>query len=392
MNVHDELLNRISRKKAITFAEFMELALYWPEGGYYSSLRPFGRTGDYFTSPLVHPIFGTLIGRQLQEVWAVLGRPDPFWVLEIGAGNGSLACDVLRSIKKEAADCFSSLNYVILDPIAGRGLEGNFEDEFSSRISRIRDYGVPFKEFIGCILSNELVDAFPVHRVTFQQGKLCEIYVGLDEQGAFTEVIGSPSTRQLEDRFKLLGVTLTEGYRTEVNLRLPEWVQQLATVFRRGVALMIDYGYESLKFYAPDRSTGTLSYYYNHVQTNNPYQRVGKQDITSHVELTTFQQSARENGFTVLGNTTQRNFLYNHGFSHFIYEIKGRYALRISRDIEILVDQEGLGGFRVIGLGKDMGDVQLTGFNTRIDESCGVMRGGPLEYISPLSHHLVNNY
>ena len=392
MNVQDELLNRISRKKAITFAEFMELALYWPDGGYYSSLRPFGRTGDYFTSPLVHPIFGTLIGRQLQEVWVMLGRPDPFWVLEIGAGNGSLACDVLRSIKEEDSDCFSSLNYVILDPTAGKGLEGDFGNEFSSRITRIRSSGLPFKEFIGCILSNELIDAFPVHRVTFQQGKLYEIYVGLDEHGDFTEVIGSPSTQQLEDRFKLLGVTLSEGYRTEVNLRLPEWVQQLAGVFKRGVALMIDYGYEGLKFYAQERSMGTLSYYYNHVQTNNPYQRVGKQDMTSHVELTTLQHSAQENGFTLLGNTTQRNFLFNLGFTHFVEHIKGQYSLRISRDIEILVDQEGLGGFRVIGLGKGMEYVQLTGFNPGIDESCEPILREPLEYILPLPHHLVNKY
>lgn len=392
MNVHDELLNRISSKKAITFAEFMELALYWPEGGYYSSLRPFGRTGDYFTSPLVHPIFGTLIGRQLQEVWVMLGCPDPFWVLEMGAGNGSLAYDVLRSIKKEAVDCFSSLNYVILDPIAGRGVESNFDDEYSSRITRIRASGVPFKEFVGCILSNELADAFPVHRVTLQNGKLCEIYVGLDEHGDFTEVIGSPSTQQLENRFKSLGVTLSEGYRTEVNLRLPAWVQQLATVFQRGVALMIDYGYEGLKYYAPERSMGTLSYYYNHVQTSNPYQRVGEQDMTSHVELTTLQQSARENGFTLLGNTTQGNFLHNLGFSHFIDQIKEQYSLRVTRDIEILVDQEGLGAFRVIGLGKGMEHVHLTGFNTRIDEYCDLIPREPLEYILPLSHHLVNNY
>jgi len=137
---------------------------------------------------------------------------------------------------------------------------------------------------------------------------------------------------------------------------------------------------------------GTLSYYYNHVQTSNPYQRVGEQDMTSHVELTTLQQSARENGFTLLGNTTQRNFLHNLGFSHFINQIKEQHSLRVSRDIEILVDQEGLGAFRVIGLGKGMEHVHLTGLNTRIDEYCELIPREPLEYILPLPHHLVNNY
>jgi SAM-dependent MidA family methyltransferase len=392
MNVHDELVNRISKRKAITFAEFMGLALYWPEGGYYSTLRSFGRSGDYFTSPLVHPIFGTLVGRQLQEVWELLDRPDPFWVLEAGAGNGSLACDILRSIREEAAGCFDSLKYIVLDPTGGKGLEHDLEEEFSSRIMRIRSSELPFMEFIGCVLCNELVDAFPVHRVLFQGGKLHEIYVGLDEHGDFTEIIGYPSTPQLEARFNSLGISLAEGYRTEVNLSLSRWLRQLAAVVKRGVALLIDYGYEGVNFYGQDRNLGTLSYYYNHVQTNNPYQRVGKQDITSHVEFTTLQRSALENGFTLLGNTTQKNFLYNLGFSHFINQITRQVSLKVSRDIEILVDQEGLGGFRVVGLGKDFEQIQLTGFKNYKDEPRQAISTEPFGYVLPLPHHLVNKY
>ena len=388
MNVHDELMSRVSRKKAVTFAEFMELALYWPQGGYYSSGQPFGRLGDYFTSPCVHPVFGTLLMRQFKEIWVGLGRPNPFLLVEIGGGNGLLASDVLRSAKEESPEFLECLRYVLIDPSSLRGVEDDLGVELRNHITRIISSVIPIHEFSGCVFCNELIDAFPVHRVVSQNGKLYEIYVSLDEHGNFTERVGLPSTPLLEARLSSLGVDLSEGYKTEINLRVTEWLGELASVFARGVFLLIDYGYDAGTFYSKERKQGTLQYYHNHAIVNDPYHFVGKQDMSAHVDFTTLQQTAQSNGFTILGSATQQHFLYNLGFSHFIDYLSRNNMYQTKHDVETLVDPEGLGGFLVVAMEKGVTNIKLTGFSEDDDQRDRIVPTGPFEYLTSSRNHL----
>ena len=172
----------------ISFADFMEVALYHPDG-YYSRRGRQEAQGDYYTSPVAHPAFGALICVQLHKMWKTLGRPSPFWVVEAGAGDNTLASDTLDFAASRFHDFANSIRYVTID----RALAVNIR-ETRQLLSCVRGSGLPFKGAVGCVLSNELIDAFPVHRFEISNGRPREIFVTLDSKGNFIEVLG-PSQR-----------------------------------------------------------------------------------------------------------------------------------------------------------------------------------------------------
>ena len=352
-----ELRHRIHQKGVITFAEFMEVALYWSRGGYYTSRTSVGAQGDFFTAPATHPLFGTLIALQLQQQWEALDRPAPFWVLELGSGNGQLGHDVLTSSPNLAPEFSATLRYAFVDRAAVPGVEGELPQPAQGHIHRVCASTLPLRQVVGCILANELLDALPVHRVTVQGGQLQEVYVTLDREESFQEVIGEPSTPALVKRFEELGVTLPEGYRTEVNLCLEPWLEEVAATLERGFLVLIDYGHPAERLYSAERHRGTLRCYYKHTLNANPYQHVGGQDIGVHVDFTTLVRKAESLGLKCLGDVSQREFLVNLGF-HAFAKALGRLPLdRKQGDANRmamleLIKPEGMGRFRVLAFAK----------------------------------------
>ena len=356
-----ELRARIHDHGPITFAEFMSVALYWPHGGYYAAAAHLGPDGDFYTAPLTHPVFGALIARQLAHVWHALGRPSPFWVAEAAAGTGRLAADVVAHAPLVDQRFAESLRYVAIDvsaPVSAHGRAGAW----------LRAGGLPLRSLRGCIIANELLDALPVHRVTVRGGRLLELFVTLDERGAFAEVEGEPSTPALAERLAGLGIELPEGYRTEINLAMEEWLREASAALDEGLVLLFDYGHEADAYYDASRDRGTLRCYHRHTLNANPYVMVGRQDISVHVELTTLRRAAEAAGFRPVGQTSQAAFLRGLGLAGYRDDIAQRrdltpFTRRANlRALDDLVDPEGMGDFKAVAFGKGAWEPDLDGF------------------------------
>jgi SAM-dependent MidA family methyltransferase len=353
-----EAARRIRAEGPLTFAEFMAIALYWPDGGTYAGPAPIGAAGEFTTAPHTHPAFGALVGRWLAAAWAALGRPSPFPVREPGAGAGRLGLDVLAAARSLGADFDGALEYVGVDVRPGpEGLGWRVADALEP------------EHLTGVILANELLDAQPVHRVTVREGVLRELRVGLDGEGRFIEQEGAPSTPALADRLAALGVRLGEGHRAEVNLGLGAWFAQASAALARGYLLLVDYGHEAPAYYAPERSRGTLRCYAGHTLNMDPYRDVGRQDISVHVEWTSVRRAAEAAGFTHQGVSTQTAFLRALGLDALRVETARRPDLPAGaraanlRGLDALADPEGMGGFTVHLFAKDAPplDAGLTG-------------------------------
>ena len=369
--VAEEIRALIQERGKITFVDFMEMALFSPQGGYYNS--PSDVVGrDFSTAPATHPAFGALIALQLEQIWELLGSPRPFHVIEVGAGSGVLAKDVLSYASKLTSGFSQALEYVGMDYASPRYPVNNAH--------RVRGHGLPFRDVVGCIISNELLDSFPVHRFTIQGGRIKEVYVTLRD-GELADVLDEPSTPRIEERLLSLGVDLPEGFQGEVNLALEEWTQEISSVMRRGVVLTFDYGHLAQDIYSPQRSRGTLRCYYRHTLGSNPYHRIGQQDITAHVDFTSLMRSGEEHGLDTVGFTLQRHFLNNLGASLFLESLKERHLTQRELDANRmalleLVRPGEMGEFKVLAQAKGLdGDVDLLGF-TRDSPKRGLRRGG----------------
>ncbi len=335
-----EIRTRIAKRGPITFAEFMEVALYYPDGGYYTQARHDEDHGDYFTSPSAHPAFSALIGGHLEAMWQVLGRPHPFHVVEMGAGSGLMAHDIFEYARENMPSLAEAVSYVSVDLYPQRANFGEVGKKIPAGV-------------VGCVLSNELVDAFPVHRFEVRDGAIREIFVRVDENGRLESVGGEPSTPLLAQRLDDLGVVLPDGTRGEINLQIGPWVKQVSDVLDTGFAITIDYGYEAPELYLPSRPGGTLATYYKHTSGSSPYQWIGSQDITAHVDFTTVVNEGRVAGLTPMGLLTQADYLDELGMRPWA---EGLHRLDIpqherdanSMAMRELVKPDGLGGFRVL--------------------------------------------
>lgn len=369
--VREHLLEEIAASGPITFRRFMEIVLYLPYDGYYASSRErIGAGGDYLTAPEISPLFGYAAARQLGELWRCMGAPERFDVLEAGAGGGALASDILRWTAARDAEFQDALRYSIADSSeASRGLQrerlsrwlNSGQLSIVQGLEQLEDGAVQ-----GCILSNELLDSFPVHRVRVQDGGLHEIYVDV-EGSHLVERVKEPSTPDIERYFGRLGLLPGEGCTAEVNLAMTAWLATAARTLRRGYVLTFDYGYPAERLYATWRRDGTLHCFYRHSAGDNPYVRLGRQDITTHVDLTTLVQSARGLGLNAIGLINQRSFLANLGIADAVtvdpaseLATEEFYARR--RAVSELLDPAGLGRVQVLLVGKDVPMCELTGF------------------------------
>ncbi len=360
----EAIVARIESAGAIPFREFMEAALYHAQHGYYRSRREkMGREGDYLTSPEVSPIFGTLVARQLREMWLTMGEPRRFEIVEAGAGTGLLCRDILRWARHQSPDFHDALAYTIVEvseSLVDRQRETLADGGCDARWTAELPTGIQ-----GCILSNELLDSFPVHRVSVAGGELMELFVGWDGN-RFIEELRPPSTSEIGAYLGRLGLTPGDGCRAEVNLEAQRWMRRAGEALRKGYVLTFDYGYEAEELYAPWRSDGTLLCFYRHNASADPYARVGRQDITSHVDFTTLRREAEEARLQTVGLISQGEFLTNLGIGEALAppgedntDLEEHYARR--RAVSELVDPAALGRIRVLIHAKNVVGPRLTG-------------------------------
>ena len=306
---HTELISEIKRqidkKSRITFAEFMDIALYWPGKGYYTSENVrWGKDGDYLTSIDVSPVFGRLLAYQINEMWQNLGSPPQFSIIEVGAGREGLSFHIRDTIKKLFPEFYKTADFQLVDvnPIHIQKLEER--TSFHSSIEDIKP-GIT-----GCIISNELIDAFPVHRVVEMDG-LKEIYVGYEDAG-FMEIRGELSSSGLNDYLEKIGIKLEQGQKAEINLKALDWIKSIGALLERGFVITIDYGLPARELFRHNRN-GNLLCYYRHTMNNNPFHQIGYQDITAKVDFTSLAAAGRDAGLEVTGFTTQFYFFMGIG-------------------------------------------------------------------------------
>ena len=352
----EEIRSRIAREGRVTFAEFMELALYHPKGGYYARGSPFGESGDYFTSPSAHPAFGALIAVQLREMWQTLGRPAPFHVVEVGAGDGILARDVLEYSAAAPGGFEEALVYVVVDRFFPSTHDGR-------GAHRIASNGLPLKNVTGCVLSNELLDSFPVHLFQVSENALLEVYVAIGSDELVTS-LDEPSTPLIEDRVRPYAGGLPDGYRGEVNAGIGPLMRGISQALDRGFVLTIDYGYQADELYSPRRHGGSLRTYYRHTPGADPLRLIGRQDITAHVDFSAVVAEGNAAGMSSIGMTTQAAFLRRLGFDKLLTELRRRPLPQAERNANLmavreLTKPEGLGSFKVQMQEKNTGVTSL---------------------------------
>ena len=356
----------IERDGPIPFRRFMEQALYAPKLGYYTGGRTkIGKDGDFFTSLDLHPVFGHLVAAQIIEMSAAIPT-GPYTVVEVGAGKGLLALDLLRTIQAAAPDLFARLRYTIIDvspDLIQR--QKKVLERFSDRVSWASDVA-EIDGFDGVVVSNELVDSLPHHQVVMTGEGLREVFVRTAEDG-FQEVLQAPSSSEIEACLQHLGITLAPGYRTEVNLDALAWMRRVGRALGRGHVLTIDYGYPGDVYYQSDRKKGTFLCYHRHHASEDPYSRVGLQDMTAHVDFSSLARAGREVGLEPVGFTDQCHFLVGLGITRLMETVLKRDGGDPGKSDEFramrrLMDPGGMGkAFKIMVQEKDVKSPVLSG-------------------------------
>lgn len=360
-----ELRERINATGGLPFAEFMAACLYHPRYGYYMTPRArIGKGGDFFTSSSVHALFGRLIARQFVQMSELLAG-DRFQIVEQGAGEGHLALDILDALAAEAPALYDRVTYTLVE--VGPASRERQAGTLAAHAGRVAWCGADaWRIDNGCFLSNELVDAFPVHVIEKHAGELSEVFVVARSNGSFGEELRPPSTPALADHFKWLGAAPVDGNRAEVNLAAPVWLREVAGRIDRGFVVTIDYGYPAAELYALHRRAGTLLCYRRHQADDDPYTAVGEKDITSHVDFTALQLAGVEAGVETLWFGEQYRFLMGLGFFEELLRLQAQCtderearALRLTLK-NLILPEQGMGEtFKVLVQGKGIGRPEL---------------------------------
>ena len=368
----ERIADEIRRSGPITFARFMQRALYELDLGYYESpdSGP-GRAGDFLTAPESHPIFGWTLARQLEEVWDRLDRPGRFVVREHGAGSGALAAGILEGLRRSGSDLLAAIRYQAID-VAGARLE--------AFAARLQDAGFgpqleppDGRAAAGVVLANELLDALPVHLVEGADDGIRERFVTLDDAprdpaSPFATVLGPPSTAALGERLDAEGIELTPGQAAEICLELDAWLDRAAEPLERGLVLLIDYGASAAELYAPDRGS-TLRAYHHHRVHADPLVAIGRQDLTAHVDLTAVERAARAAGLESVGRTGQQQLLAALGIGELLVALQSNLGTTLEAYLQArsavvrMLDPRATGAFAVLGFGRGLpAEPPLRGF------------------------------
>ena len=363
------LLDRIAAQGEMTFARFMEAALYEPGLGYYTSAgRKVGAEGDFYTSMNVHGAFGRLIAKEICRFWELLDSPAAFTIAEAGAGGGQLALDILDATCELNQTLYGALTYRLIEKEPSlKQAQAAFLARHGERLawSSPESLAAGELQLTGCIISNELFDAMPVHIVEMTGEGLKELFIGADGDG-FTERLRSPSTPELAAYLERYQVQLQPGQRGEINLAAPAWIAQASGALQRGFILTVDYGYLAEELYAPQRRDGTLLCYHKHTSGENPYLLVGEQDITTHINFSALMAAGEDAGLATAWYGEQYRFLLGTGLLEELIRleaaatteherIKHRLALK-----KLMLPEGGMGDtFKVLIQAKGVSNPQL---------------------------------
>jgi SAM-dependent MidA family methyltransferase len=346
----------------ISFERFMNLALYAPGMGYYSAgLQKFGEQGDFVTAPEISSLFGRCLAKQAAQILGDTGGD----ILELGAGSGRLAVDMLMQL--DALQCLPQ-HYFILEPSASlrqtqqQTVTAELPPHLAHKVAWLD--GLP-KHLTGLVIGNEVLDALPVHLVTHTReaaGTLYELGIG-EESQQFVWRDMPLSQGSLFDAATALN--LPEGYLTEINLAAPALVASLADALEVGAILLLDYGFPQREYYHPQREHGTLMCHYRHHAHSDPLLYPGLQDITAHVDFSAIATAGMKNGLDLLGYATQAQFLISCGITELLAETSPEdmpsYILQVAAVQKLLSPAEMGELFKVMALGKHI-DLALLGF------------------------------
>jgi SAM-dependent MidA family methyltransferase len=347
----------------ITFARFMELALYHPSLGYYmaEARRP-GRGGDFITAPEASAHFGNTIARQMAEFWERLGEPGEWSIREYGAGVGGLAYDIMAGLSTEAPRAFDALTYRLVEinpALQDEALRAMTEVGLAGKVV-IESAATGLDPITGVILANEVADAQPVHRLRMTDEGWLEAFVTwtghgfgwrMDEfsreaDSAFIELAGENVGFEMHDI-------------VEVSPAAATWFRQVVERLQRGYTLVIDYGYPAEQLYREHRLDGTLRGYFGHTVTDDPFIRVGMQDLTAHVDFTALRKAGEAAGLVHAGYTTQGAFLSSLGLGDVLTRMQKDPAATVEDYLAVqavilrLIDPGGLGRFGVMIMARD---------------------------------------
>jgi SAM-dependent MidA family methyltransferase len=344
----------------LSFARFMELALYAPGLGYYSAgSTKFGASGDFITAPELSPLFARCLARQVGQLIAD-GVPD---VVELGAGSGALAAGILPALA--ALDRLPE-RYLILEVSAD--LRERQRERLAmcapELLERVRWLDVLPAGLEGIVIANEVLDAIPTHVVRTRAGEIDELGVSLRQDGRSFQRSFRPASGELLRVARALGLP-EDDYETEINLAAPALVKTLGRMLRRGVLLLVDYGFPAREYYHPQRARGTLMCHYRHHGHSDPFALIGLQDITAHVDFTAIAAAAVDAGLRVLGYATQAHFLVNLGITDLLSETPSHDARAygpIAAAAQRLLSPSDMGElFKVLALGRGVSQ-PLVGF------------------------------
>ncbi|MEE9277689.1 MAG: SAM-dependent methyltransferase [Dehalococcoidia bacterium] len=360
-----QIAERIRAEGPITFASFMEAALYDPTLGYYRSGRTtVGREGDFLTSPEVHPLFSYAVALLAAALWEAMGRPERFRLRDVGAGTGRLMADVLAWAGARRPAFAAALRGEVVERSAAAGtrrqpLLAPHRGGLTWRASL--DVCEPLD---GLVVANELLDAQPVHRLRWNGSGWGELYVDIAAEGRFVDVAGEISDAALLGPLK--GLSPSEGQVVEVCPSLPGLVAQLARSVRSGVLLLFDYGYPRQRLYAGWRKQGTLLTFHRHRPGDDPFVRVGEQDLSCHVDVDTVRAAAEGAGLRPYATRSQAEFLSATGAASTPPATEGGQGAEMEaylsrrRGVETLTDPGGLGRIQVMAFARSV-EVELPG-------------------------------
>lgn len=349
------IIKKIDSEGAITFADFMRMALYHPELGYYTKKRELATIPDYYTSCELHPVFGQTVANQINRI-ADLIKSEKFTVLEIGSGKGILAQDILRHLKRKNRILYDRLEFIFLE--RNKSLLSDIakiSEEHKSKILFVSTFEeLDEKQIEGCVVSNELIDSFPVHRIIKSGGELKEIYVFFSGS-ELVEIHGEISKNEIKEYLKRYTAKLGEEFELEVNLEVSKWMRKISKILKKGFILTIDYGYPADKLYSENFSGGTLRCYKRHNVSTVPYKDIGEQDITADVNFSDLIYHGCLNGFELVDFVTQRDFLLRWGVLDAISEFavgKEAFTPQVFSELEKIKNlllPEGMGDiFKVL--------------------------------------------
>ena len=314
----------ILKNGPITFEKFMQYALYHPEFGYYSSGKvKIGKEGDYYTSPHVSPVFGEVIGIFIERAFEYMGVSD-FTILELGAGKGFLALDILNYLSSKP-ELYNLINYVIIE----KNLKNSYTEILEPHRKKIKifnDISMIDQMISGIIISNELFDSLPFNRVIFTNNQFKEIYVDI-EKNEFREILGDLSNREIEKYITRYELKLTDSKQIEVSLGASEILSELNNTITKGYILTIDYGFLKEELFNNRKINGTFRCFYKHTVNDNPYINIGLQDITYDVDFSNLILSGLNLGIEKVKYTTQGQFLVDLG----ILDILDRDTHKLSK-------------------------------------------------------------